>query len=119
MAAVALRLAAFPHAARLAILALAYFAAAKASLVFAIPPGYATAGWLPPGVAGAGVVLWGRGCWPGLWLGAALANFSVNLSIPTALGIATGNTLEALCAGWVSASLKASSVFPVAMPSAV
>jgi len=105
MTAVALRLAAFPHAAKLALLALAYFAAAKASLVFAIPPGYATAVWLPSGVAVAAVVLWGRGCWPGLWLGAALANFTVNLSIPTALGIATGNTLEALCAGWLAASL--------------
>jgi PAS domain S-box-containing protein len=99
MAAVALRLAAFPHAARLAILALAYFAAAKASLVFAIPPGYATAVWLPSGIAVAAVVLWGPRCWPGLWLGAALANFSVNLSIPAAIGIATGNALEALCAG--------------------
>ena len=105
MAAVALRLAAFPHAARLPILALAYFAAAKASLVFAIPPGYATAVWLPSGVAVAAVVLWGRGCWPGLWLGAALANFSVNLSIPAAVGIATGNTLEALCAGSLAVSL--------------
>ena len=105
MAAVALRLAAFPHAARLAILALAYFAAAKASLVFAIPPGYATAVWLPSGVAVAAVVLWGRSCWPGLWLGAALANFSVNLSMLAAVGIATGNALEALCAGSLAASL--------------
>lgn len=105
MAAVALRLAAFPHAARLAILALAYFAAAKASLVFALPPGYATAVWLPSGIAVAAVVLWGARCWPGLWLGAALANFSVNLSIPAAVGIATGNTLEALCAGSLAASL--------------
>jgi PAS domain S-box-containing protein len=111
MAAVALRLAAFPHAARLALLALAYFAAAKASLVFAIPPGYATAVWLPSGIAVAAVVRWGPHCWPGLWLGAALANFSVNLSIPAAVGIATGNTLEALCAGFFVAPLFAGDAF--------
>jgi len=94
-----------PDAARQAVLALAYFTAAKASLVFAIPPGYATAVWLPSGLAVAAIVLWGARCWPGLWLGAALANFTVNLSVPAAIGIATGNTLEALCAGWLAAGL--------------
>jgi integral membrane sensor domain MASE1 len=103
MTAVALRIASIPQAARLAILALAYFAAAKASLVFAIPPGYATAVWLPSGIAFAAVSLWGLRCWPGLWLGAALANFTINLSVPAAVGIATGNTLEALCAGLLAA----------------
>jgi len=105
MTAIAIRIGAIPHAARLALLALAYFAAAKASLVFAIPPGYATAVWLPSGLAVAAVVLWGARCWPGLWLGAALANFSVNLSLPAALAMATGNALEALCAGLFAASL--------------
>jgi integral membrane sensor domain MASE1 len=105
MAVVALRMSAIPNVAQMAILALAYFVAAKASLVFAIPPGYATAVWLPSGIALAAVLLWGARCWPGLWLGAACANFSVNLSIPAALGIAMGNTLEALCAGWLVASL--------------
>jgi integral membrane sensor domain MASE1/signal transduction histidine kinase len=103
MTAVALRIASIPHAARLALLALAYFAAAKASLVFAIPPGYATAVWLPSGIAFAAVILWGVRCWPGLWLGAALANFTINLSWSAAIGIATGNTLEALCAAVLAA----------------
>ena len=105
MSSVALRIAAVPQAARLAVLALAYFAAAKASLVFAIEPGYATAVWLPSGIAVAAVVLWGARCWPGLWAGAALANFSIDLSLPAAIGIATGNTLEALCAGGLAARL--------------
>lgn len=105
MTAVALRFTAVPQAARLALLALAYFAAAKASLAFAIPPGYATAVWLPSGIAVAAVILWGARCWPGLWLGAALANYTINLSVPAAIGIATGNALEALCAGWLAAGL--------------
>ena len=71
---------------------------AKASLVFAIPPGYATAVWPPSGIALAVLLLWGVRWWPGVWLGAALTNYTVELSIPAALGIATGNTLEALCA---------------------
>jgi PAS domain S-box-containing protein len=105
MTAVALRLAAMPYAARLTVLALVYFAAAKASLVFAISPGYATAVWPPSGIAVAAVILWGVRSWPGIWLGAALANFTISLSVPAALGIATGNTLEALCAGWLAAGL--------------
>ena len=75
------------------------------ALVFAIPPGYATAVWLPSGLAAAAVVSWGARCWPGIWAGAALANFSVNLSIPAAIGIATGNTLEALCAGYLACAV--------------
>lgn len=102
MDAPALRLAAIPDAARHALLAVAYLAAAQFSLIFAIPPGYATAVWLPSGIAVAAVVSWGPRCWPGIWAGAALANFSVNLSIPAAIGIATGNALEAVCAGYLA-----------------
>lgn len=106
MTAVALkRAAATPYPARIAVLALGYFLAAKVSLAFAIPPGYATAVWLPSGIAVAAVVLWGVRCWPGLWLGSALANYSINLSVPVALGMATGNTLEALLAGCLAAGL--------------
>ncbi|HEX9397748.1 MAG TPA: MASE1 domain-containing protein [Burkholderiales bacterium] len=96
-----LRSTAFPQWARLGLLALGYFAAAKASLLFAIPPGYATAIWPPSGIALAALLLWGMRAWPGVWLGAALTNYSVNLSMPAALGIASGNTLEGLCAAWL------------------
>jgi PAS domain S-box-containing protein len=98
MDAIALKSAGFSYLARVSILAFAYFATAKASLVFAIPPGYATAVWPPSGIALAVLLLWGARWWPGVWLGAALTNYTVELSIPAALGIATGNTLEALCA---------------------
>jgi integral membrane sensor domain MASE1 len=87
------------------MLALCYFVAAKASLLFAIPPGYATAVWPPSGIALAALLLWGTRAWPGVWLGAALTNFSVDLSIPAALGIATGNTLECVCAAWLAVRL--------------
>src|SRR5712692_7294070 len=101
----AIRTFAIPHWARLGALALFYFAAAKVSLVFAIPPGYATAVWPPSGIALAALLLWGVRAWPGVWLGAALTNYSIDLSMPAALGIATGNTLEGVCAAWLVSRL--------------
>lgn len=96
-----IRALAVPHWVRLGAAAFCYFAAAKASLIFAIPPGYATAVWPPSGIALAALLLWGVRAWPGVWLGAALTNYTIDLSIPAALGIATGNTLEGICAAWL------------------
>jgi len=80
------------------VLALAaiYFAAAKFALLLAIPPGYATAVWPPSGIALAAVLLFGNRLWPGVWLGAVLVNLTVQASLPAAVLIGTGNTLEAL-----------------------
>ena len=101
----AIRGLAVPQWARLVAVALCYFAAAKASLVFAIPPGYATAIWPPSGIALAALLLWGLRVWPGVWLGAVLTNYSIDLSMPAALGIAAGNTLEGVCAAWLATHL--------------
>jgi signal transduction histidine kinase len=89
------------YAARVAALAICYFAAARLSLVLAIPPGYATAVWPPSGIAFAALLIWGTSIWPGIWLGAALANYAVNGSAPLAATIATGNAFEGLCAAWL------------------
>src|SRR5467141_4514196 len=93
------------YAARVATLAICYLAVARLSLILAIPPGYATAVWPPSGIAFAALLIWGTSIWPGIWLGAALANYAVNASAPLAATIATGNTLEGLCAAWLSARL--------------
>ncbi len=85
------------HAGQAGMLAAVYFAAAKASLLLAIPPGYATAIWPPAGIALAALLAFGNRLWPGIWLGAALANLTVSSSPFVALVIAGGNTLEALC----------------------
>jgi signal transduction histidine kinase len=79
-------------------LAAAYFAVGKISLLLSIPPGYATAVWPPSGVALAALWRIGPQLWPGVWLGAAAVNLSVAGSLPLAMAIATGNTLEALTA---------------------
>jgi signal transduction histidine kinase len=86
------------HSALAALLAALYFVAAKLSLPLAIPPGYATAVWPPSGIALAALLLLGPRLWPGVWLGAALVNATVELSWLAAAVIATGNTLEALAA---------------------
>ena len=86
----------FWYAARVGLLAALYFAAAKLSLLLAIPPGYATAVWPPSGLAVAALLLAGNRMWPGVWLGAALANLTVHAAPGAAALIATGNSLEAL-----------------------
>ena len=80
----------------MALLAAAYFAAAKLSLLAAIPPGYATAVWPPSGIALAAMLLLGPRVWPGIWLGATLVNITVQDSFIAAALMGTGNTLEAL-----------------------
>ena len=81
------------------VLAVVYFCAAKASLLLAIPPGYATAVWPPSGIALAAMLLFGKRIWPGIWIGAAAVNFSVQGAPLLAIMIATGNTLEAVVGG--------------------
>ena len=54
----------------------------------------------------AALVLGGRGLWPGVLLGACLANVTTDVPVYTAAGIAVGNTLEAV----VGASLIGSFV---------
>ena len=86
------------YAARVGVLAALYFVAAKLSLLLAIPPGYATAVWPPSGLAVAAMLLAGNRLWPGVWLGAAVANLTVNDSGVAAVLIGTGNALEAVAA---------------------
>lgn len=88
------------------LLAGAYFASGKLSLLLAIPPGYATAVWPPAGLALAGLLLLGGRFWPGVWLGSFLVNASLSSggsgsgsftrSILLAAGIGLGAAGEAL-----------------------
>jgi serine phosphatase RsbU (regulator of sigma subunit) len=81
---------------RIAGVAVVYYGAAKLGLGLAFTTESVTAIWAPTGLALAAVVLWGYGVWPGIALGAFLANVSTNEPVYTALGISAGNTLEAL-----------------------
>jgi PAS domain S-box-containing protein len=81
-----------------AILALAvvYFCAGIFGLSLAYTNPNASAVWPPSGIALAALLVWGYRLWPGILLGAFLVNFATQGSISTALGIAAGNTFEAI-----------------------
>jgi integral membrane sensor domain MASE1/anti-sigma regulatory factor (Ser/Thr protein kinase) len=83
------------------VLALVYFASAKLGLALAFSNESVTAVWPPTGIALAALVLWGRGLWPGVLLGAFLANVTTDVPVYTAAGIAVGNTLEAAVGAWL------------------
>jgi PAS domain S-box-containing protein len=57
--------------------------------------------WPPTGIALAGLLFLGYRAWPGVTLGAFLVNATTNVSLITALGIATGNTLEAVVGAYL------------------
>jgi signal transduction histidine kinase/ActR/RegA family two-component response regulator len=77
-------------------LATVYFGAAKLGLSMAFVAAQVSAVWPPTGIALAAVVLLGEWVWPGIALGAFLANATAAEPAATAAGIAIGNTLEAL-----------------------
>ena len=83
------------RAIEVALLAAAYFAAAKLSLLVAIPPGYATAVWPPSGIALAALLLGGTALWPGVWLGSVAANLTIEGDLLAAVIIASGSSLQA------------------------
>jgi PAS domain S-box-containing protein len=78
------------------LLGAAYFAAAKLALETAIPPGYASPIWPGSGLALAVLLLAGNRLWPGIWLGSAAANLSIEGSLVSAAIIATGSTVQGL-----------------------
>jgi integral membrane sensor domain MASE1 len=86
---------------RIAALAGAYFAAAKLGLDLAFATTSVTAIWPPTGIALAALVLGGPRLWPGVALGALLANADTGVPAVTVLGITVGNTLEALAGAWL------------------
>jgi signal transduction histidine kinase len=81
--------------------ALLYFIAGKLSLTFAFLNASASPVWPPTGIALAAILVLGYRIVPGIFLGAFLVNITTTASILTCLGIATGNTLEAICGAWL------------------
>ncbi|MGH7652835.1 MAG: MASE1 domain-containing protein [Gemmatimonadaceae bacterium] len=86
----------FRLAARIFGIALLYVLAARAGLQLDAVSGFATLVWPPTGLALAAVLLSGYEIWPGVLIGAVVANVLTGAPIAVALGIGVGNTLEAL-----------------------
>jgi signal transduction histidine kinase len=75
---------------------LLYFAAGKLGLSLAFEHGSASPVWPPTGVALAALLLFGLRLWPAVLLGAFAVNLSTTGHVPSSLGIAGGNTAEAV-----------------------
>jgi PAS domain S-box-containing protein len=82
-------------------LAAVYFLGGSLGLRLASPHPSVTLIWPPSGIALASLLLGGSRLWPGVFVGALAVNVSVSGHLGSSLGIAVGNTLEAL----ISASL--------------
>jgi len=91
----------FKQILRIVLLAAVYYAAAKLGFTLTDIAKQVTAVWPPTGIALAAVLLWGPRVWPGIMLGALLANATADEPLVTALGISIGNTLEALVGAWL------------------
>src|ERR1043166_2847494 len=61
----------------------------------------ATAVWAPTGIALAAVLRLGYGCWPAIFASAVGVNLAKSGVFASSLGIAVGNTLEALAGRWL------------------
>ncbi|MGH7602900.1 MAG: MASE1 domain-containing protein [Gemmatimonadaceae bacterium] len=81
---------------RIVAIALLYVLVARAGLQLDAVSGFATLVWPPTGLALAAVLLCGYEVWPGVLIGAVVANVLTGAPIVVALGIGVGNTLEVL-----------------------
>jgi integral membrane sensor domain MASE1 len=89
------------HGAKIALIAGAYYVSARIGLDLAFATGSVTAIWPPTGIALAALVVWGPSVWPGVALGAFLANAWTGVPLVTVLGITCGNTLEGVVGAYL------------------
>jgi signal transduction histidine kinase/CheY-like chemotaxis protein len=82
-------------------LALIYFVAGTLALKLAFVNASASPVWPPAGIALAALLVLGFRVWPAIFVGAFAVNFLTTLNILSSVGIACGNTLEAMCGAWL------------------
>jgi integral membrane sensor domain MASE1 len=90
-----------PYIAKVVLLAGAYYGAAKLGFSLAFESPSVTAIWAPTGISLAAILIWGYRIWPGVALGALLANAWTGVPLLAVLGITAGNTLEALAGAYL------------------
>ncbi len=83
------------------IVALVYGVVAKLSLQLAFFEPSASPVWPPAGIAVAVLLVLGYRVWPAIFVGAFFVNWATAGNLATSLGIASGNSLEALCGAWL------------------
>jgi len=90
-----------PSLVMVAALAVVYLIAAKLGLMLAFVQASATVVWPPTGIALAAFLVFGYRVWPGIFVGAFLANVMTEGAVATSLGIAVGNTLEGVTGAYL------------------
>jgi two-component system, NarL family, sensor histidine kinase FusK len=89
------------YVASIIVVAVLYILAAKLGLSLALSVKQITTVWPPSGLAIAVLILFGMRMWPGIFIGAFVANALTSEPASVAAGIAVGNTLEAVLAAWL------------------
>ncbi|MBL1085929.1 MASE1 domain-containing protein [Streptomyces actinomycinicus] len=79
------------------VVAALYFGSARAGLVQQLVRSQVTPLWPPSGIALTSLLLGGSRIWPGIALGAFLANIWLGPSLAAVLAITAGNTLAPVC----------------------
>lgn len=88
------------YTAQLILVGVVYFFTGKYGLMLDAVSGQASFIWPPTGIALAAVLLGGLRIWPAILVAAFCVNYiQIGTPIPACIGIAIGNTLEALVAG--------------------
>ena len=100
------RLRRLPTFLAIVVVAIVYFIAGKLGLKLAFLNASASPVWPPAGIALAALILLGYRAWPAIFLAAFLVNLTTAGNIETSLGIAAGNTLEAVCGAWVAPEVR-------------
>ncbi len=82
-------------------LTILYVLTAKLGLAISVVGENVTFIWPPTGLSLAALMIFGYRPWPGVALGSFIANMLTSVSLPTVIGIATGNTLEAVVGAYL------------------
>jgi integral membrane sensor domain MASE1 len=82
-------------------LAAVYYGAAKLGLSLSFMNSSISSVWPPTGIALTALIFWGYRVWPGVFLGALLANGWTGVPVYGVVGIAVGNTCEALAGAYL------------------
>ena len=77
--------------------AVGYLALAQAGFQLGTAAPIVDSIWPPAGLGLAALLIFGLPLWPGVFIGALAANVIQDMSLATALGIAAGNSLAAVC----------------------
>lgn len=83
------------------ILFVIYFLTARFGLRLDAVSGFATLVWIPTGISLIALLLFGTKLWPGIALGAFMVNYLNGASVPVAVGIGVGNTLEGVLGAYL------------------